>query len=198
MDGAAFPPARGTVAHGDYCRWGITYGVGTGIACQDHGLTADQALDELAGLARQHKHTDLLDAMEQHRERIGRPRRTLHFMTLLLGMALYGNPTVAAGSVRAACRKAANEKRLERKQERQRVARDEHKRRQEELRIRETVAGLVTRVLAAPVDEARRVAEDAKKAAAARLAPTIALNKRFVRDKMLRVDRERRQRARVA
>ena len=56
----------------------------------------------------------------------------------------------------------------------------------------------MTRVLAAPVEEARRVEEDAKKATAARLAPTIALNKRLVRDKMLRVDRERRQRARVA
>ena len=43
---------------------------------------------------------------------------------------------------------------------------------------------VVTRVLAAPVEEARRVEEDAKKATAARLAPTIALNKRLVRDKM--------------
>ena len=193
---AAVAAALETAARNDYSRWGGMYGVGFGRP-EDHGHTADQALDRLADLARKHNHPRLLEILELNRERGGPPEGTLHYMTMLLGVSFSGNPPVAARNFREAARKIDAEKRRERKQERQRTARDEHKQRQGELRIREAIAGLVTRVLAAPVEEARRVEEDAKKATAARLAPTIALNKRLVRDKMVRVDRERRQRARV-
>ena len=58
----------------------------------------------------------------------------------------------------------------------------------------DTISGMVGRVLAAAAVEVSRASREAE---AAKLAPTIALNKRLVRDKMVRVDRERRQRAKL-
>jgi len=63
-----------------------------------------------------------------------------------------------------------------------------------ERRVRDGISGMVGRVLANAAVEVSRASREAE---AAKLAPTIALNKRLVRDKMVRVDRERRQRARV-
>ena len=74
------------------------------------------------------------------------------------------------------------------------AARETQKQLENERRVRDTISGMVGRVLAAAAVEVSRASQQAE---AAKLAPIIALNKRLVRDKMARVDRERRQRAKV-
>jgi len=74
------------------------------------------------------------------------------------------------------------------------AARETQKQLENERRVRDTISGMVGRVLAAAAVEVSRASQQAE---AAKLAPTIALNKRLVRDKMARVDRERRRRAKV-
>lgn len=188
-----------------YARWSAKYDAGglflgrkaDAAPGWDPSRGAEGALDELERIARKKDDLWMLGALELHRSSCTTPEAALRFMAMAVVTALANPKQITRENIQIREENEAK-KRLARKQERQRTARDEHKLRQQEQRIREATAGLVTRVLAAPVEEARRVEEDAKKATAARLAPTIALNKRLVRDKMLRVDRERRQRARVA
>jgi len=77
----------------------------------------------------------------------------------------------------------------------QQAAREAQKQAENERRAQNVISGMVGRVLAAAAVEVSRASQEAE---AAKLAPTIALNKRLVRDKMARVDRERRQRAKLA
>jgi hypothetical protein len=102
--------------------------------------------------------------------------------------------TEAEDCIKGFRRHASAAERKAKHQAKHQATREAQKQAEKERRVRDVISGMVGRVLATAAVEVPRAFQEAE---AAKLAPTIALNKRLVRDKMVRVDRERRQRAKV-